>query len=364
MEIIALRSPGLPSNELRQATAEVGVTLTVVTSLEEAQRRGLTTALVVVDGVGETAELLNDLKALGRGLERVFWIGFEVPSVQLPGLQLISPLDAAAELVVALSGDKPPADQQTMMPISLVPDAAEEIVGDWQMAVEQPAPPLDRPPPPTVAPMIMRFDQDDADEHDVVIEAEVLPARPTLRLGAWLKPAALVVGLTALTLYFVDQHFQTAVQIALPAPVENMPVYPDRGLRLDEKPAAVVPVAVPPPPPVEVIAKAEPTSKKQKQAKTVSSFDSTQLKKCIRRLGKKGRMRVGKKAKLRVSMRLGVMGDGRIAAASVIKVRIGKRRYRSKRFSACIEGRVVGQQLALRPEKQPLFIRRIFTIKP
>lgn len=363
MEIIALRSPGLPSNELRQATAEVGVTLTVVTSLDEAQHRGFSMAVVVVDGVGETADLINDLKALGTSLERVLWIGFEAPSVPLPGLQLISPLDAAVELVAALSGNKPLSDQQTMMPISLVPGSAQEVAVDWQMAVEQPSAPLDRRPP-TVAPMNLRFDRDEVEDHEMVIDAEVLPTRPQFRFWPWLQAAGLVVGLGALLVYFVGHSFQAPTQIALPARVKSMPAYPDRGARPDEKPVEMKAAAVPAPAPAQVIAKAEPTPVKQMLAKTVSPFDSTRLKDCIRRLGKKGRLRVAKKSRLRVNMRLGVMGDGRIAAASVTKVRIGKRRYRSKRFNACIEARVVGQQLDLRPEKQPLFIRRNFTIKP
>ena len=373
MQIIALRSPGLPTSELVRALAEVGVTLTVVTSLDEARSRQLPVNRVIVDGMGETADDLRALAQLGEALECVLWVGFEPPSLALPNLQLINPLRQVDELTLAVQGlgpAKPVATaDQTMVPIQLAELGA--LPGgeqDWSVPLTAPQKPLDRPPP-TVAPITIDFTQE---EHldDVVIDAD-FKVRRVYNWRRWRQPIAMVVVFALAAIFAVSQGFQEGAQISLPPPVGELPTYPkavktERSERLKVEPPSKKPQipAAAVPEGSKVVTPSQPTPTRKKRLKVVSSFDEGRLKGCLRRLGKKGTLWLKRSGAVRVSLRLGVMGDGRVAAATTNSVRFGRKKYRSKRFNACIEGEVVGQQLNFRPSREPTFVKRSFVIKP
>ncbi len=366
MEMIALRSPGLPGNEISEALAGIGVTVVVVTSLDEAEKRQLSLAQIIIDGVGETAEVLQALGQIEDRIERIFWVGFEPPSVTLPGLCLIDPLNVAAGLCAAVQG---PADamQHTMVPIAMVPAAAPAEPGQesWDLAVEQPEAPRDRPPP-TVAPMVIGFDDDDDDEEEVVEADFVEVSRRSIAWKPWARAALGVLAVGGVFLLWASQQLTAEAQIALPEPVKAMPTYTlnNRPQRARQETAGGSQAAPGTGAKAGVLIKKTQLAPATKtQTGTAVQFNPSGLQQCLRRLGKKGQARLKRLGKMRVTMRLGVMGDGRIAAATTVKVRMGRKKYRSKRFNACVEGEVVGQQLNMRPEREPTFIKRTFTLR-
>jgi len=239
---------------------------------------------------------------------------------------------------------------------------------DWSVPLEAPQKPLDRPPP-TVAPITIDFTQE---EHldDVVIDAD-FKVRRVYNWRRWRQPIAMVVVFALAAIFAVSQGFQEGAQISLPPPVGELPTYPkavktERSERLKVEPPSKKPQipAAAVPEGSKVVTPSQPTPTRKKRLKVVSSFDEGRLKGCLRRLGKKGTLWLKRSGAVRVSLRLGVMGDGRVAAATTNSVRFGRKKYRSKRFNACIEGEVVGQQLNFRPSREPTFVKRSFVIKP
>ena len=367
VRVVALRSAGLPTAELTEAARTVGVEVTVVTSLEEARQRGLPLARVIVDGVGETAEQLRGLARLRDELEVVYWIGFDPPSRSLPGLVLINPLRSVDDIAEALSTAQP-ADDLTMVPIQLDDDPPEPSPSaHWSEPVVEPPAPLDRPLP-TLAPITLHLEEDESID-DLIVDADFQVRRRRVDWKVWLRPAAVAIMIVGASLVWLQAHFREAETIALPEPATTLPTYriapaaaaPKR--ETETKPPAA-PVQQTPPQGSAMVAPDQKTSETKKRARVVVPFDEGRLKTCLRRLGKKGARWLTKSGSVRVTMRLGVMGDGRIAAATTSAVRIGRKKYRSSKFNACVEGEVVGQQLGLRPEREPTFVRRTFRIRP
>jgi hypothetical protein len=366
MRIIALRSPGLPSTEISESLASIGVIVTVVTSLEEAKNRKLSLAQIIVDGVGETADALQALSQITDQIERVFWIGFEPPSVALPGLCLINPLNAAASLLATV-GDRPDAVAETMVPISLAPrEAAGGHDEPWDLGVVEPRAPIDRPRP-TVEPMTVDFDEFEGEIEDLVIDADFISVHGSFPWRPWAASAMVVMTVGGLVLFWAAHQFPAPPEIALPISPTNLPVYPmSQGEAEVPKQAAEqakarvdkVPVQAP------TVAASQPVPATKKRLGTGVQFDVSGLQRCLGRLGKKGKARLKRIGKLKVTLRLGVMSDGRVAAATTVKVRIGRKKYRSKKFNACVEGEIAGQKLRLSPKREPTFIRRTFTLRP
>ena len=175
--------------------------------------------------------------------------------------------------------------------------------------------------------------------------------------------------------WLVAFSLSSGPDVALPSPATQLPTYvPSK--RPASPPVVVRDEAKPMPEqneqatpnvvvkPMKVLEKSQPSPAKKRAAGTLIPFDSSRLRDCLARLGKKGKASFKRRARLTISMRLGVIADGKIAAATTTGVRIGKKRYKSRRFNACAEGRVVGQQMGIRPDSEPTFVRRTFTLKP
>ena len=217
MEVLALRSPGLAASKIQEAAAAAGITVTVVTSLNEANERGLAMAVVIVDGVGETADILAALREHKQQVERVIWIGFEAPGIDLPGLTVVSPIDGEQVLIAALSGGGQPAAavDETLVPISLMPTQAPAgAASGWNLEVQQPKAPLDRPIP-KVLEVDVSFDEEDFARVTPTEDADFV-ARPQLPMISWRKwlrsaaPVALVlVGLGVMSLAQARQRAVT-----------------------------------------------------------------------------------------------------------------------------------------------------------
>ena len=371
MQVIALRSAGLPAKELIEAAAKIGVTITVVTSLDEAQSRGLSVARVIVDGVGETADELRALDRIEDQLQRVFWIGFEPPNRRLPGLALINPLNQVDGLIAALE-HSPTTISETMVPIELAdPEPFAESSGQWDMPVIEPAKPIDRPLP-TLAPLNVHLEEDEEDEavEDLVVDAE-FKVQKVFNWKLWIPPIISTMAIALVAYLLLNSSYKKGKTIALPEPVQSMPTYTMNGEDLVGQPAKndstrpkikINPIDLPAN--SALVAPTRKTPVVKKKQKMVTPFDETRLKDCLKGLGKKGAKWLRKSGSVRVSMRLGIMGDGRVAAATTNGVRIGRKKYRSSRFNACIEGKVVGQQLSIRPDREPTFVKKTFKIWP
>jgi len=338
-----------------------------VTSVDEALARDLPVTQVIVDGVGETADELRALDRLGDQLECVYWIGFDPPNRQLPGLVLINPLSQIDGLIEALT-QSPNQSAATMVPIEILdPEPLPEGTGDWNMPVVQPAKPIDRPLP-TLAPINLHLEEDEETE-DSVVDADFKVQR-AYNWKVWVPPIISTIVILLVAFLFVRSSYKVGKTIALPETAETMPSYTMNGEDMASQPAAndlirpkvkINPIDLP-----ENSALVTPTRKTpvvKKNQKMVTPFDESRLKVCLKGLGKKGSKWLKKKGSVRVSMRLGIMGDGRVAAATTSGVRIGRKKYRSSRFNACIEGKVVGQQLSIRPEREPTFVKRTFKIR-
>ena len=222
MQVIALRSAGLPAKEIIEAAAQIGVTVTVVTSLEEAKTRELSLARVIVDGVGETADELRALGRLGDELERVFWIGFEPPNRRLPGLALINPLNQIDGLIQALEHSSTTA-AETMVPIMLADDdPVAQPEGQWDMPVLQPPKPIDRPLP-TLAPITLHLEEHEEIE-DLVVDADFQVQRVS-NWKRWVPPAISTIAILLVALLLVRSSYKEGKTIALPEPATTMPDY-------------------------------------------------------------------------------------------------------------------------------------------
>ena len=363
MQVIALRSAGLPAKEITEAAAEVGVTVTVVTSLEEAETRGLSRARVIVDGVGETADELRALGRLGDELERVFWIGFEPPNRRLPGLALINPLNQIEGLIEALEHSSAHG-AETMVPIVLADDVeVAPAEGQWDLPVLQPPTPVDRPLP-TLAPMTLHLEEQEEIEERVV-DADFQVQR-AWNWKLWVPPVMSTCALVLVAFLLVRSSYEGGKTIALPEPVTTMPDYAMEWAQSTKNDQSVQPkIKIKPsdlPPNTVLVTPSQKTPPAKKAQRVVTPFDESPLKECLKGLGKKGKKWLRKNGSVRVNMRLGIMGDGRVVAATTRSVRIGRKTYRSSRFNACVEGKVVGQQMSIRPEREPTFIKRIFKI--
>ncbi|MEC7750850.1 MAG: adenylate/guanylate cyclase domain-containing protein [Myxococcota bacterium] len=104
------------------------------------------------------------------------------------------------------------------------------------------------------------------------------------------------------------------------------------------------------------------TDEEKRRAKQPMPFDVKPMSRCLKKLSKKGKRRLAKAKKLSVTLRMGIMGDGRIVAVSVKKLAFGSRRYKRRKVSRCIEGAVVGQTFPLRPKREPEFLTRTYKI--
>ena len=387
MRLVAIRSAGLAGGELKRAAEAAGLQLAVVTTLDEAVARGMRRGVVVVDGLGETTSLLQALRRHSDRIEHLIWLGFEAPGLEGDNITVVSPLDDPGEIVDVLaerSGqeldfefdlDDPPAVEDAPVEEELAlpdPEPVEMVpvthAPTWDESV-QPAPPKPVSIAPQQAPLEkvqVRFA--DEPKEDQTIDAEIV-IRRRRDWHLWKRP---VIGVTVLTiagLLAIKFAFPQGARVALPASASTMPIYPAaRGDKLpDPDQVRVVEKKLEPKKeakPAEAITASQPTPPEKKAAGSVVAFDEGPLQGCTARLGKKGKARLKRYKKLSLRVRLGVMGNGHIAAASVLGVRIGKKRYRSKRFNACAEGAIVGQQLELRPEREPTFIKRTFTLRP
>ena len=104
------------------------------------------------------------------------------------------------------------------------------------------------------------------------------------------------------------------------------------------------------------------TPEEKRRAKQPMPFDVGPMSACVKKLSKKGKKRLAQAKTLSVTVRMGIMGDGRIAAVSVKRLAFGSRRYKRRQVSSCIEGAVVGQSFPLRPEREPEFLTRTYHI--
>jgi hypothetical protein len=278
------------------------------------------------------------------------------------------------DLSEALVGTGAPPVDATMVPISLVPtEPLEPVAVTWDLEVQQPRAPQDKRPP-KIAPIDVHLvDPEPRDE--VHVEVAVGRRSGPSAWRDWLTPV-LGVGIAgSVVVWLVAFSLSSGTDVALPSPATQLPTYApskrslptpapvsDEGTVaptiVDEVPSTV-PVR-----PMKVLEKSQPSPAKKRAAGTLSRFNAKRLRDCLARLGKKGKASFKRRGRLTISMRLGVMGDGKIAAATTTGVRIGKKRYKSRRFNACAEGKVVGQQMGIRPESEPTFVRRTFTLRP